>query len=668
MTDFFSIQPSNWQGVDEKPTNYSKNYVESGGIKKSQDYLRSLKKQNLDLIQGYVAQEGYVSPDYPTRVCSAEFIDCLDYPLSIVTSNGYKVRTVNKYNSNKENIEQVIPDSDKYTLEQGFYYKVTIYKTDESNITPLVVMPNTEVLYTLDTKLDYLENQFNLEDESLDLVQGYITQVEGDVILNNPTRVCSNSFIDCSKTYKKLKVGGNFAIRTINKYDVNNTHISQIVNAAALKEYTFELGFKYKVTLFDINENNIAPSQVEPNTYLYNIVAAMYQQIDENTADIENVVDFVKTKYLICDFFNSEFDLSNYENFNTSRLGNGKYLLGNGWSSALRINKAISFQNMSFEFDINTTDNTEVVAIATEETQPLVTGYYGSCAVIDFANKKLYLLAPSVFDASHAPDIANKVVEVDLTNVNSLTFRYKIKIEKRNRNIVCSVTNYYTAEVIEAECLDTTNSGIAGSGYDMLKIAAVSGAVYLNGVVGVSKLNPDVLFIGDSVTDGRGIQLSDSWAYKLGQYLTDSFSICARSGGQIDQVIAFLDSWGDIIKPKMVIVAVGVNGGSTEAKYKTLYNKIKSINAIPVFCTVYNAESTFTNINAEDWTNYNTWIKSLPCIHIRFDLATSADPYAPTWHSVNSEYTTLDGVHPDSQGSLVLYNRAIVDIGISPFK
>jgi lysophospholipase L1-like esterase len=211
-------------------------------------------------------------------------------------------------------------------------------------------------------------------------------------------------------------------------------------------------------------------------------------------------------------------------------------------------------------------------------------------------------------------------------------------------------------------CTDTNNTSLAGSGYDKIRVGSMSGAISLNSIMGTGKTDTDIMFVGDSITDGRNIPLADSWAYKLGAALTDNFVINARAGGQIQQVIDFLSAYGQTINAKVIVVSVGVNGGNTTSKFDELYNIIQSLHAIPVINTIYNVGSDFSNITEQEWNDINAYILSLPCKHIRFDLASSANKYTPVFKTLDPAYTLTDSVHPDSAGSVLLYQRGLVDL------
>lgn len=290
---------------------------------------------------------------------------------------------------------------------------------------------------------------------------------------------------------------------------------------------------------------------------------------------------------------------------------------------------------------------------------------YGSCVIFDFAAKKMYILNANTYSDAVIPNVENVQETIDITTIiDSQSDRYKLEFGRIDRKIKCRISNYYTGLYVEGIINDENNKSLAGNGYDKPKIASDNGIIIQSVQSYCPNLgNIDNLFVGDSVSDGRNILLSDSWTYKLSQLLGGNTIIAARSGGQIRQVIDFIDDWGKIIRPRKVIVSIGVNGGNSEQLFDELYTKIKGIGAIPIINTIYNAKEGFNNISSEDWIKYNNYILSLPCRHIRFDIATSANKYTPTWYDIDSNYTLTDTVHPDANGSDILVNRAKIDIG-----
>jgi hypothetical protein len=646
-----------------------------------------------NLVQGHIDQsDGKLVRSTTTRVSTGDFIDAVENAISIGIKNGYCIRTANKYDSTGTHIGQILNTVDytSYKFEKGYKYKVTFCNKSNpsANITPSN-LDDCVFVYILPNKsMEELEDAISnnaaeisatnnmVEDISgggetvslLPFIQGYI-KTDGSVG-NLSTRV-STDFIDATESTLILKTTGDYRIRNGNRYTAAGVNLGQVIKSDLLEEFELQMGYKYRMTFCNKNDisANITPVMVEPYVSLEKLSKRqIVVKVNETANKAAALEEQKKNKgnYLISDYFNeNNYNPNNYSNFSAANLSSGHYNIAAGWTNTLKMSKVVSFQDFAFEFDVNVTNNTEKIVVATEVTEAVAGSIYGSCAYVDMNAAKMYLLKPKLYNDSNQPSTpssSNIAAQIALTNITSQSHRYIFSFGKKDRELFVKFRNYYTNEIVELTCTDANNTSLAGSGYDKIRVGSMSGAISLNSIVGIAKTNVDVLFVGDSITDGRNIPLADSWAYKLGEYLTDNYLIAARAGGQIQQVINLLNAYGQIISPKIIIVSIGVNGGNTTDKFLELFNVIKSLNVIPVINTIYNVGSNFNNITESDWNTMNSYILSLPCKHIRFDIASSANKYAPVFKELDSSYTLTDSVHPDRGGSELLYQRAIQDL------
>ena len=369
-------------------------------------------------------------------------------------------------------------------------------------------------------------------------------------------------------------------------------------------------------------------------------------------------------KHLIFDDFNNNsVEVLNYDNYDVSKVVSGQYVIPTTWVDYLKLKKPVSFHNFSFKVDVNISG--AIVGICSAANIAIGGDLYQSGVRFDFVNKKIDILPHTDLGSVPTKDALKTISISDIIDDSE---HYILEIGRKERNIYASVTNVALTKKIKLICDDRENKSLAGNFYDYLRIGSTNGVSFsINNITLDAKINPDILVLGDSVSDGRNIELQDSWAHKVCNALTDNYLIAARSGAQVAQGNEFLNAWGYLLKPKMVIASFGVNGGNSEAALKALYENIIQIGAIPVINTIYNANSSFGNITASDWSKYNNYILSLPCKHIRFDIATSANGSVPQFHELNSNYTLTDSVHPDKNGSMLLYERALLDIGDNTF-
>lgn len=535
-------------------------------------------------------------------------------------------------------------------------YKVVFCKSNlADSITPDEAFSNMVITFddTIVQLSDKVEAISNLT-PMIELFQGYISQNKG-VLVNLPSRV-STGYINALMEEATLSMSGKYKIRTVNRYFEDKTHDTQIVDASSLSEYNFPKGYLYRVTIYDSTDLDaaITPELVSP------FVEFSDTPIIVNTVlSLEDKINRITTVNPLIDDFKDGYNISNYYNI-VGSVSNGKYNLPPGWTNALKDSRVFSFQDYCVKYDVNVTPEQGIIYIATEVTQAVAAPNYGSCGAIDLVNKVMYILPPTLYRDANTPDLGAALKSIPLTNVDSQCNRYFIEFGKKNREVEISITNYYTGVKQTLTQADATNRSVAGSGYDTPKIASDT-PISINSISVGIKTDVDILFLGDSISDGRNIPLQDSWSYKLANYFTDNYIICARSGGRIEQVTKFINNWLDVINPKYTIVSIGINGGNTVALFDSLYNSLKD-KTIPIINSIYNAASSFTNITPSDWDTYNAKILSLPCRHVRFDIASSANKYNPTWGDLDSNYTLTDNVHPTAQGHLLLYNRALIDL------
>jgi len=62
------------------------------------------------------------------------------------------------------------------------------------------------------------------------------------------------------------------------------------------------------------------------------------------------------------------------------------------------------------------------------------------------------------------------------------------------------------------------------------------------------------MFLGCSVTEGIGLHLEDTWAYKINKKLGGCFYNLSQSGTGIETIYRLLKTWYPIIKPKNVFI------------------------------------------------------------------------------------------------------------------
>ena len=348
-----------------------------------------------------------------------------------------------------------------------------------------------------------------------------------------------------------------------------------------------------------------------------------------------------------------------FEITNGSFSSNGMTLHA-GWSNAVISKKHFSFQDETLTFVVDVSDPDTIIYFGSRETLKIKTGSYGSCLKVDFSNHIMGLLTNDMFDN----DPSSVSYKFSNSSVDFSTWTKVILTLTRSKRIISArLTNYFTSEYVEVTSNNVTSVGSHdGELYDSIFLASSEDLTVENFSFDIP-MHSDVLFVGDSVSDGRGVLIDDSWTRKFGEYLGCRCCYAPRAGGRASTCVEFLHDWMDYIKPKVVICSIGVNGGNTTEDFDEIVSLCKQANALLVLNTIYNAGSSFTNISESEWNTYNAYILGINCLHIRFDIASSANKETPVFNALDSNYTMIDSVHPASGGHQLLYDRAVVDAG-----
>ena len=170
----------------------------------------------------------------------------------------------------------------------------------------------------------------------------------------------------------------------------------------------------------------------------------------------------------------------------------------------------------------------------------------------------------------------------------------------------------------------------------------------------------ECLFLGDSITEGLQTLKENRWCELLNKrYFNNKSVISGISGTNSSFVLMRLNELiGLGLKPKNVIVTIGTNDilsetglNSWKNNIVTIYNKIVEIGAIPIIAVPPIYKGNF-------YPQLSQFILAKGWNTLRFDIATSSNGDGIT------QITNLfaDGVHPNKDGGLAMYNQAIKDL------
>ncbi|MFA2694498.1 SGNH/GDSL hydrolase family protein [Bacillus mycoides] len=280
-----------------------------------------------------------------------------------------------------------------------------------------------------------------------------------------------------------------------------------------------------------------------------------------------------------------------------------------------------------------------------------------SLYVVDIPNRKIRMTKLTGRNLEAGTYISETNIGFNFVNGN----KYQIEIEKRDYEFYFRIKDYVTGAITELKLIGWG----AGSQLSYYGFSWGAGSVAPK----LSKLsvhmpeNPIVAFVGDSITEGYGmnnISGNSSFANRFAELARGAIGDCvisAASSGVISDVIEKFDSEFSIYKPKYLFVTIGTNGNVemnsianyTQIKTLCLNNGIKLIlNHIPAGgpnATIYFKEKN-ANIDAVSEDG------------VKFDIATAVN------NDINNGGdSTLfaDGIHPNYNGSLKMFNRIKID-------
>lgn len=280
-----------------------------------------------------------------------------------------------------------------------------------------------------------------------------------------------------------------------------------------------------------------------------------------------------------------------------------------------------------------------------------------SLYVVDIPNKKIRMTKLTGRTLEIGSYISEKTIGFNFVNGN----KYQIEIEKRDYEFYFRIKDYVTGAITELKFVgwgagsQLSYYGFSwGAGITAPKISKIS--VHM-------PENPIVAFVGDSITEGYGMNAltgDSSFTNRFAELARTAIGDCvisAASSGVIDDVIEKFDSEFSIYKPKFIFVTIGTNGSvamNSIAKYTQIKNLCESngikliLNHIPAGGP--NATIYFKEKNAN--------IDAVSDDGVKFDIATAVN------NDINNGGDSAlftDGIHPNYNGSLKMYNRIKVD-------
>jgi lysophospholipase L1-like esterase len=319
----------------------------------------------------------------------------------------------------------------------------------------------------------------------------------------------------------------------------------------------------------------------------------------------------------------------------------------NGFNNKVVINKYISADDVSYYADVTLQDLNTVLCLSSVESNG---GIHSSIVTFDFNNALI-----SVYPKTNGSSIPSSPYKtLTLTNVSGLS--YKIEVGRKNRDFYARLTNNTTGIVEEIVIGDESEGATAykypvGWLHDYVAFSQISGNSATWHRVYAYLPKRDVVFLGDSITEGYGVAWNKAWVTLVADEIGHEKVLnMGSSGDQISQCQSIVDTVLVKLKPKVVVVTIGTNGGNTDANVKALYDSIINLGAYPIFNYIYRGSNS---------VSANSCIAKLKCEGARFDYETSID--YDLSKGMNSTYYQTDGLHLSDDGNEAVAQRFLKD-------
>ena len=282
-------------------------------------------------------------------------------------------------------------------------------------------------------------------------------------------------------------------------------------------------------------------------------------------------------------------------------------------------------------------------------------GEGASCFGVDFKNKKLLIYEvgngkDNQLSSSGYTDTILKSATIPDDMVGNMDV--VIELRKEDTKHLFTLCNYKTGKTVSVEH-DGWGAGRQNQHYAFFLESGTAFTLKNMSVYSLDK--PDVVFVGDSITEGVWVLDRTKRYVSLyrKQYPEKNIVISARGGANIDNVLEKFESEYNIYRPKMMSVLIGANAGNTLEKLKQLKAKCDAIG-----CTLI---LNYRNCQGDNNAHIagNELIAQLGLPGARFDIATAIDN-DPT-KGLNPIYYG-DKMHPNEESNAELFKRLFVDV------
>lgn len=284
---------------------------------------------------------------------------------------------------------------------------------------------------------------------------------------------------------------------------------------------------------------------------------------------------------------------------------------------------------------------------------------------IDFANKKLVLFATGTGRDEQENAEGISTVELESAAIPDKAIgsrKYIYELWKDGLATRVRLMDTLTGTTLE---LEHTGWG-CGMQNHYYTFTAVSGVFpVLHNIDIRSLMRPDIVFVGDSITEGHScVPHDESYPHLFRKANPDkTVVISALSGDDIDGVLGMFDTEFDIYKPRVMSLLIGANGGNTVDKLNEVKSRCEAIG-----CRLVLHRRTCQGKDDKQIAG-NYLIEKITGVQgAKFDVATALDnyPLIDETHPGPRGDTSLYAanffcLHPLASGHLAMYNRLRID-------
>lgn len=454
---------------------------------------------------------------------------------------------------------------------------------------------------------------------------------------------------------------GNGVVASTGELTSTGTHATDYINCSGMKYLQFicaiwnsfnDVGIvfyntnKERISAITDNYDSTQPYSYRTEKKIVKVPnGAMYfrTHMRQQTADKFYVED-------ISDLYNKLIELNAINDSSTNILYHVKNpsIPSDGFSNRVITNQCTDVEDITISVLLNQINTNTNFILGTED---VLGASHASQIQFDFENNLIKIANKSRGNALSS----SFYTTVDISSMGVLS-KALIKVGRKDRQLWVSCEDYYSSNKISytvVESDDATYKYAAGWLADKLWYGFLSGGCNIEYVSVTTKKNPDVVFIGDSITEGFGLSYNNSWPKKVIDQLGITNYLCmGRSGGNMTTVNMQLDTICSKIKPKFIVVEIGTNGGNTQSNIQNMIDNIYKIGATPIICAIP-MKSSGTN-------DVNSVLRQFQETIVGFDYATST---GSTTLTQDTTKFLSDMIHPNSSGTTAMADRFIADAG-----